>query len=69
MTQSRGKCFFCANTDLTKSHIWPEWAQKVVPSTAIQYEIKRGSFSTYTPNTNVEDVSRLRTLTPFGVQH
>jgi hypothetical protein len=55
MSKSKGKCVFCPRTDLTKSHIWPEWAQKVIPSTAKQYEVRTGSFHTYTPNTNVED--------------
>jgi hypothetical protein len=58
MSKTSGKCFFCSRSDLTKSHIWPEWAQKVIPSTATQYEIKTGSFQTYTPNTNVENSSR-----------
>jgi hypothetical protein len=58
MSKPSGKCFFCPRSDMTKSHIWPEWAQKVIPSTVTQYEIKTGSFQTYTPNTNIENPSR-----------
>jgi len=57
MSKPKGKCFFCLRTDLTKSHIWPEWAQKIVPSTVTQYEVRTGSFQTYVPNTNVENPS------------
>ena len=58
MSRPAGKCLFCARGDLTKSHIWPEWAQKVIPATAKQYETTTGIFRTYTPNSPTEDVSR-----------
>lgn len=58
MSKPSGRCAFCASNDLTKSHIWPAWAQKVVPSTAKQYEITTGTFHTFVPNTATEGVSR-----------
>ena len=50
MSQPTGRCSFCSNTDLTKSHIWPEWAQKIIPTTSAQYEITRGLTKTFKPN-------------------
>lgn len=50
MSKPAGKCEFCGSQgQLTKSHIWPEWAQKIVPATASKYELKRGYSETYTP--------------------
>jgi hypothetical protein len=49
MSQPAKKCEFCQRTDLTKSHIWPDWAQKIVPAVATHYEIKEGGMATYKP--------------------
>jgi hypothetical protein len=49
MSKPKGKCAFCPRTNLSKSHIWPEWAQKVLPSIATHYEIARGGTRTYVP--------------------
>jgi len=42
MSKPRGKCVFCNGFGLTRSHIWPEWSQKILPSTAARYEITVG---------------------------
>jgi hypothetical protein len=47
MSKPARKCEFCPRTDLTKSHIWPDWAQNVIPAIATHYEIKTGETSTY----------------------
>jgi hypothetical protein len=41
--QPAGGCVFCGRGRLTKSHIWPEWAQKVTPPTAPSYELTIGA--------------------------
>jgi len=43
MAQIAGRCVFCGGPKLTKSHIWPDWAQTVVPPTRPQYELKFGA--------------------------
>ena len=32
---------------LTRSHIWPEWAQKIVPATSTHYELNVGQLDTF----------------------
>jgi hypothetical protein len=50
MSHPAGKCAFCGNAgDLTKSHIWPEWIDKILPQTATHHEHQIGRFQTYTP--------------------
>jgi hypothetical protein len=43
------KCAFCGNTGATKSHVWPEWAEKILPPSATHHETIIGSFATFTP--------------------
>lgn len=53
MPQTPGKCVFCGQGGLTRSHIWPEWSQKIVPSIANFYELVVGepmqTFEQFTP--------------------
>jgi len=54
MSRPAGKCVFCSRGDLTKSHIWPEWAQKVIPATALSAaEIAAGPDDTNTQVTTI----------------
>lgn len=50
MPNPSGKCAFCDGSKITKSHIWPEWSQKIVPSLASSYEIEMNHHSTFAPN-------------------
>jgi hypothetical protein len=50
MSKPTGKCVFCGNQgDLTKSHIWPEWAETILPQRATHHEQIIGEFATFTP--------------------
>jgi hypothetical protein len=50
MSKPRGKCAFCGEAgDLTKSHIWPDWAATILPQTATHHEQIIGKFHTFTP--------------------
>ena len=47
MSKPAGKCVFCGGSNLTRSHIWPEWAQKIVPATSTHFELNAGQFDTF----------------------
>jgi hypothetical protein len=50
MSKPKGKCIFCGKSgDLTKSHIWPEWAERILPQTATHHEQIIGKFDTFAP--------------------
>jgi hypothetical protein len=50
MSKPAGRCVFCDNPrDLTKSHIWPEWIENILPQTATHHEQSIGSFDTFVP--------------------
>jgi hypothetical protein len=50
MSKPKGKCAFCGKPgDLTKSHVWPEWAEAILPETATHHEQIIGEFHTFTP--------------------
>jgi hypothetical protein len=50
MSQPAGRCAFCSSQrDLTKSHVWPEWLERVLPQTATHHEQIIGQFYTFTP--------------------
>jgi hypothetical protein len=48
MSKPKGKCAFCGKPgDLTKSHIWPEWAEDILPETATHHEQVIGRLNTF----------------------
>jgi hypothetical protein len=50
MSKPKGKCAFCGKPGhLTKSHVWPEWAEAILPETATHHERIIGKFHTFTP--------------------
>jgi hypothetical protein len=50
MANPKGKCVFCGSGEgLTKSHVWPEWAEAILPVTATHHEQIIGEFSTFIP--------------------
>jgi hypothetical protein len=50
MSKPKGKCAFCGKPgDLTKSHIWPEWAEAILPQTATHHQQIIGEFLTFKP--------------------
>jgi hypothetical protein len=50
MSKLRGCCAFCGKPgDLTKSHVWPEWAEAILPETATHHEQIIGQFYTFKP--------------------
>jgi hypothetical protein len=50
MSKPKGRCVFCGNLgELTKSHIWPEWAQTLLPEAATHREHSIGKFDTFRP--------------------
>jgi hypothetical protein len=50
MAKPKGKCVFCGSGEgLTKSHVWPEWAEAILPVTATHHEQIIGEFSTFIP--------------------
>jgi hypothetical protein len=50
MSKPKGKCAFCGKPgDLTKSHIWPEWAEAILPQTATHHRQTIGEFHTFKP--------------------
>lgn len=50
MSKPRGTCAFCGQPgDLTKSHIWPEWAEAILPTTATHHQQIIGEFQTFKP--------------------
>lgn len=50
MSKPKGKCAFCGQPgDLTKSHIWPEWAEAILPQTATHHQQIVGEFLTFKP--------------------
>jgi hypothetical protein len=50
MSKAKGRCVFCGNTgNLTKSHVWPEWAEAFLPQTATHREQIIGEFATFIP--------------------
>jgi hypothetical protein len=50
MPKPAGKCVFCRERrKLTKSHIWPEWAEQILPQTATHHEHIISQFRTFAP--------------------
>lgn len=50
MSKPAGKCAFCGEVgDLTKSHVWPRWAEDILPQTATHHEQIDGEFYTFVP--------------------
>jgi len=50
MSKPKGKCAFCGKPgDLTKSHIWPEWAEAILPQIATHHRQTIGEFHTFKP--------------------
>jgi hypothetical protein len=49
MSKPVGKCVFCGGPGLTKSHVWPEWAEAILPESATHHEQIIGQFHTFTP--------------------
>ena len=50
MSNPRGKCVFCGKSgELTKSHVWPEWTEAILPATATHHEQVIGEFATFIP--------------------
>jgi hypothetical protein len=50
MSKPKGKCAFCGKPgDLTKSHVWPEWAEAIVPENATHHQQIIGEFHTFKP--------------------
>jgi hypothetical protein len=50
MSKPRRNCVFCGEPNrLTKSHVWPEWAEAILPQTATHHEQITGRFNTFTP--------------------
>ena len=50
MSNPRGKCVFCGKSGkLTKSHVWPEWTEAILPATATHHEQVIGEFATFIP--------------------
>ena len=51
MSRPASKCVFCGSQrDLTKSHVWPEWIEKILPQTATHHEHIIGQFCTFVPD-------------------
>ena len=40
---------FCDGTGLTKSHVWPEWADAILPKNTTHHEHTSGQFHTFVP--------------------
>jgi hypothetical protein len=50
MSKPKRNCVFCDKPiRLTKSHVWPEWAEAILPQTATHHEQITGRFNTFTP--------------------
>jgi hypothetical protein len=50
MTKPTARCVFCGGIgNLTKSHVWPEWAEAILPQTATHHERIIGEFNTFIP--------------------
>jgi hypothetical protein len=50
MSKPIGKCVFCDRSgSLTKSHIWPEWVDTILPPNANSHEQVVGAFATFVP--------------------
>jgi hypothetical protein len=49
MSKPAGKCVFCGGPGLTKSHVWPEWAEAILPESVTHHEQIIGEFHTFTP--------------------
>jgi hypothetical protein len=50
MSKPASKCVFCGSQrDLTKSHVWPEWIEKILPQSATHHEQIVGQFYTFVP--------------------
>lgn len=50
MSKPAGKCVFCREQrKLTKSHIWPEWIESILPQKATHHEHIVGQVSTFEP--------------------
>jgi hypothetical protein len=51
MSKPTGQCVFCHRKgNLTKSHIWPEWIELILPQTATHHEQIIGEMTTFSPN-------------------
>jgi hypothetical protein len=62
MSQVHGKCVWCNGPRLTKSHIWPEWFEPLLPERSTQHLVQSGT----PPQTFV---SRARGYPPFERLH
>ena len=50
MSKPKGKCAFCGKPgNLTKSHIWPEWCEAILPQAATHHQQIIGEFQTFKP--------------------
>jgi hypothetical protein len=50
MSKPKGNCVFCGEAgSLTKSHVWPEWIEPILPRKATHYEQVIGGFTTFIP--------------------
>src|ERR1700738_1830430 len=59
MSKPTGKCAFCGNPgNLTKSHVWPEWAESILPQTATHHEQITGLFHTFVPKVKGPELFR-----------
>jgi hypothetical protein len=43
MNQIHGKCVWCDGPRLTKSHIWPEWLEPILPARGTQHLVQYGA--------------------------
>jgi hypothetical protein len=49
MSKPAGKCVFCGETGVTKSHIWPDWLDAYLPPRAENYLQTVGEVNTFLP--------------------
>jgi hypothetical protein len=57
MSKPAGKCVFCGGRPLTKGHIWPDWIDSILGSTALGHIQEEGVFYTFTPRFPKTDFS------------
>jgi hypothetical protein len=60
VSKSPGTCVFCGGTGLTKSHVGPDFMNRILPTDATHHDQEIGKFYTFEPKVPGPDYSKQR---------